>query len=214
MPSANALAYVKTDKPSKPGKLLALGNPDLNNQALDLPGAQKEAVQVASIFPASKSLVRKDASKEAVKDLGNGFSILHIASHGQFDADKPLNSGLLLAGNGTEEGRLTVSDLYKIRLDTELVTLSACETGLGKVASGDDVVGLNRGFLYAGARSIVSSLWQVDDAATEKLMTSFYKNLAKNMEKREALRMAQVETKKTHPHPFYWAAFQITGAAN
>lgn len=214
MPSASALAYVRTDKPSKAGKVLALGNPDLDDPKLDLPAAQNEAKQVAALFPSSKALIRKDASKVAVKELGSGFSILHIASHGQFDAATPLNSGLLLAGRNDEQSRLTVSDLYSMHLDTELVTLSACETALGKVASGDDVVGLTRGFLYAGARSIVASLWQVDDAATAKLMTAFYKNLAQKQDQREALRLAQIETKKAYPHPFYWAAFQITGAAN
>jgi CHAT domain-containing protein len=213
-PSANTLAYVHTDKPNKAGRVLALGNPDLDDPKLDLPAAQNEVQQVVGMFPASKALVRKDATKAAVKELGNGFSIIHIASHGQFDADTPLNSGLLLAKSGSEEGRLTVGDLYTMRLDTELVTLSACETALGKVASGDDVVGLTRGFLYAGTRSIVASLWQVDDAATAKLMTAFYKNLALKLDKREALRMAQIETKKAYPHPFYWGAFQITGAAN
>ncbi len=214
MPSANSLAYVRSDKPIKTGKMLAFGNPELGNPRLDLPSAQDEAIRVAKMFPASKALVRKDASKTALKELGSGFSILHIASHGEFDSDAPLNSGLLLAKTEADEGRLTVSDLYSIRLDAELVTLSACETGLGKVASGDDVVGLTRGFMYAGARSIVSSLWQVDDAATATLMQGFYRNLAKNIDKREALRLAQVETKKSHPHPFYWGAFQITGAAN
>lgn len=210
MPSANALAYLRTDKPVKPGKLLALGNPDLGDAKLDLPSAQREAVQVAGLYPASKALVRQAASKTAVKDFGNGFEILHIASHGHFDSDAPLKSGLLLAKGTEPNGSLTVEDLYSMRLDVDLVTLSACETGLGKVASGDDVVGLTRGFLYAGARTIVSSLWQVDDEATAKLMTSFYRNL-QGFGKREALRLAQMEVRKAYPHPFYWAAFQVVG---
>jgi len=93
------------------------------------------------------------------------------------------------------------------------VTLSACETGLGKVANGDDVIGLTRGFLYAGARSIVASLWEVDDAATEQLMLSFYRNLSSH-DKREALRLAQIETRGNFPQPMYWAAFQIVGRAD
>jgi len=93
------------------------------------------------------------------------------------------------------------------------VTLSACETGLGKVANGDDVIGLTRGFLYAGARSIVASLWEVDDAATEHLMVSFYRNL-EGHGKREALRLAQLETRQRYPDPRYWAAFQVVGRAD
>jgi len=97
-----------------------------------------------------------------------------------------------------------------MRVDADLVTLSACETGLGKVASGDDVVGLTRGFLYAGSRSVVASLWKVDDLATSYLMTEFYESLKKSG-KREALRKAQLSTKKKYPHPYYWASFQLTG---
>ena len=115
-----------------------------------------------------------------------GFKYLHIASHGTFNADSPLTSALLLAKDSTNDGTLTVGELYSMRLNADLVTLSACETGLGKIANGDDVVGLTRGFLYAGSRSIVASLWKVDDEATAYLMTRFYSAL-KSTSKREAL---------------------------
>ena len=105
-----------------------------------------------------------------------------------------------------------MSELYDPRLNADLVTLSACETAVGKVANGDDVVGFTRGFLYAGARSIVSSLWKVDDQATSILMQEFYRQLRKK-DKREALRTAQLKVKNSYnAHPYYWAAFQITGA--
>lgn len=213
IPSAGTLVYLKTDRPAKAGKLLALGNPDLGDTRFDLPNAQVEAVNVAEMFADSRALVRGDASKTAVKELGNGFSILHFATHGKFNTDAPLSSGLYLAKGSEADGVLTVSDLYTLRWDVDLVTLSACETGLGRVASGDDVIGLTRGFLYAGARSIVASLWEVDDAATEKLMVSFYRNLESN-DKRAALRLAQIEMRKNYPHPMYWAAFQIIGRAD
>jgi len=213
MPSASALVYLRYDKPSKTGRLLALGNPDLGDPRFDLPNAQQEALEVVGMFPASKALVRKEATKTAVKELGSSFSILHFASHGEFDASAPLSSGLLLAKGNESDGRLTVSDLYALRFDAELVTLSACDTGLGKVLSGDDVIGLTRGFLYAGARTVVASLWAVDDKATAKLMTSFYANLSQ-YDKREALRRAQIEVRKSFPQPLYWAAFEVTGSAN
>jgi CHAT domain-containing protein len=98
-------------------------------------------------------------------------------------------------------------------LNADLVTLSACETGLGKVANGDDVVGLSCGFLYAGSRSIVASLWSVDGQATAALMQAFYMKLS-TMNKREALRQAQIKARESFPHPFYWAAFQLTGRAD
>ena len=129
---------------------------------------------------------------------------------GHFNADAPLSSGLYLAPGPNRDGVLTVGDLYSLRLDADLVTLSACETGLGKVVNGDDVIGLTRGFLYAGARTIVASLWEVDDAATAQLMESFYKNLGAH-DKREALRLAQIETRNSHPDPWYWAGFNVIG---
>lgn len=211
-PSASALVYLRTDHPTKPGKLLALGNPDLGEARYDLPNAQIEAQNVAGMFPDSRALVRAQASKSAVKELGGSFSMLHFATHGRFDADAPLSSGVYLSKGAESDGVLTVSDLYSLRWDADLVTLSACETALGKVANGDDVIGLTRGFLYAGARSIVASLWQVDDAATEKLMVSFYRNLDGHS-KRDALRLAQIETRRDYPQPVFWAAFQITGDA-
>lgn len=209
-PSANALVYLRTGRPAKTGRLLALGNPDLGNSRYDLPNAQAEATNVAAMFPDSRALLRADASKSAVKELGGGFAMLHFATHGKFDTDAPLSSGLYLAPGSEPSGVLTVGDLYSLRWDTDLVTLSACETGLGKVANGDDVIGLTRGFLYAGARSIVASLWEVDDAATAQLMVSFYRNLDRRG-KREALRLAQIETRERHPEPRYWAAFQLLG---
>ena len=213
IPSAGTLVYLKTQQASKAGKLLALGNPDLGNPQYDLPGAQTEAIKVVALFPQSRALLRQDASKSSIKELGNGFSILHFAMHGKFDADQPLSSGLYMAKGKEADGVLTVSDLYTLRWDADLITLSACETGLGKIANGDDVIGLSRGFLYAGAGSIVASLWEVDDAATEQLMLSFYRNLNSH-DKREALRLAQIKTRKSYPNPTFWAAFQIVGRAD
>jgi CHAT domain-containing protein len=100
-----------------------------------------------------------------------------------------------------------------MRLDADLVTLSACETGLGKVGNGDDVVGLVRGFFYAGANQIVSTLWEIDDATTSRLMTDFYNRIKAGTNKAVALRESQLATRSSHPHPFFWAAFQITGGA-
>jgi len=213
LPSASVLKYLKGVRPQTAGTLLAFGNPDLGDPRLDLKHAQTEAQDVAKVLPNSRALVRREASESAFKRYGEGFKYLHIASHGTFHADSPLTSALLLAKDSTNDGTLTVGELYSMRLNADLVTLSACETGLGKIANGDDVVGLTRGFLYAGSRSIVASLWKVDDEATAYLMTRFYSAL-KGTSKREALRLAQLETRKKYPHPYYWAAFQLTGEAN
>ena len=163
-------------------------------------------------MPESRALVRKEATESAFRQYAAGFGYLHFATHGEFDGDTPLRSALRLAKDERSDGLLTVDKLYSTRIDADMVTLSACETGLGKVASGDDVVGLTRGFLYAGASTIVASLWKVDDRATAVLMTRFYDEL-KSGDKREALRTAQLATRTQFPHPFFWAAFQLTGQA-
>jgi len=212
LPSASVMKFLKKNQ-NKAGSLLAFGNPDLGDAKYDLPGAQKEAEMITSRTSGAKLLVRKKATETAVKRYGNSFKYLHFASHGTFDAENPLSSGLLLTKDDQNDGILTVGELYDLNLNADLVTLSACETALGKVANGDDVVGFTRGFLYAGASSIVSSLWQIDDAATSILMQDFYDNLSKT-DKRSALRNAQLSLKAKYNHPYYWAAFQITGAVN
>lgn len=213
LPSASVLKYLRPAIQKKEIRLLALGNPDLNDPRLDLQFAEGEAKLVASLFRDSRLLLRKDASESNFKSAGGAYSRIHFASHGKFQASEPLKSGLYLSMDADNDGVLTVGELYSMSLDADLVTLSACETGLGKIASGDDVVGLTRGFLYAGSRSIVASLWSVDDKATATLMRAFYSNLA-SMGKRESLRQAQIKTREVFPHPFYWAAFQLTGRAD
>jgi CHAT domain-containing protein len=212
LPSASVLKYLKPPA-KKDGLLLALGNPDLGDPRLDLRFAEDEARQVAKLSPQARLLVRKDASETNLKKAGGAFSRIHFATHGKFQPDEPLASGLYLSKDAENDGVLTVGELYSMQLDTDLVTLSACETGLGKVANGDDVVGLTRGFLYAGSRSIVASLWSVDDKATATLMETFYDNIT-SQSKQDALRNAQLKTREAFPHPFFWAAFQLTGRAD
>ncbi len=210
LPSASVVKYLR-DKPSRnAGGILAFGNPDLGDPKYDLKFAEEEAKAIIQTIPKSRAVLRKDATEAALRENASGFNYLHFATHGEFNADAPLNSALILAKNASSDGLLTVGKLYSMRLDIDLATLSACETGLGKIANGDDVVGLTRGFLFAGASTIVASLWQVDDRATSELMRQFYEGL-KSMDKREALRLAQLDTKKRYAHPYYWAAFQLTG---
>ncbi|MBF0187687.1 MAG: CHAT domain-containing protein [Magnetococcales bacterium] len=213
LPSAGVLAFLKPSGSDGRRTMLILGNPDLGNPDLDLPFAEKEARALASTHRDSKLLVRSAASESAFRTLGSHYNHLHVASHGKFDAADPMGSGLYLSEGDGHDGRLTVRELYGLDLNADLVTLSACETGLGKIASGDDVVGLNRGFLYAGASTVVSSLWEVDDLATKEMMLAFYAALATE-NPRSALRTAQrkVKSKSRLRHPFFWAAFQVTGS--
>lgn len=212
LPSASMFKYLRGEKSKKPGDILAFGNPYLGDQKYNLVNAENEAIAVSKTLPHSKYFLRTDATETVFKKYAKGFKYIHFATHGEFSADKPLNSALLLAADSESDGRLTVDKLYSMKMNADLVTLSACETGLGKITNGDDVVGLTRGFLYAGSTSIVASLWKVDDLATSKLMTSFYEDLKKT-NKSEALRMAQLQIKKEYPHPYYWASFQLTGNA-
>jgi CHAT domain-containing protein len=212
LPSASVMKFLKAPAGGPMDNLLAFGNPDLGDSRFDLPGAEKEAITISQDQPKSRVLIRSQATETALKHFGGQFRYIHFATHGTFAAEKPLTSGLLMTADEVNDGTLTVGELYDLRLNADLVTLSACETALGKVANGDDVVGFNRGFLYAGARSIVSSLWKVDDQATSILMQEFYKEL-KEKNKREALRSAQLTVKNNYnSHPYFWAAFQITGA--
>lgn len=211
LPSASVLKFLKTHN-DIPDNILAFGNPDLGSREYDLPGSQREVRSIAKEFSKSVILLRGKASKQNLIEYGAKYKYLHFATHGIYDPENPLHSGLFLAGDDPSQGMLTVNELYSLKLNADMVTLSACETGLGKVSNGEDVVGLTRGFLFAGSSTVIASLWQVDDRITAKLMKSMYDNL-KHEDKRAALRDAQLKVKdKYKRHPYYWAAFQLTGA--
>lgn len=210
LPSASVMQYLRPGTAQYPAGALTLGNPDLGDPRLDLGFAQDEAIAIARMVPQSRAFLRKEANESMLRKYGQGFRYLHFATHGEFKANDPLDSALFLSKEGQGDGRLTVNKLYSMRFDTDLVTLSACETGLGKIANGDDVVGLTRGFLYAGAATIVASLWKVDDQATSDLMRTFYTNLSRTG-KLDALRQAQLELKRKYPEPYFWAPFQLVG---
>jgi len=211
LPSASILQFLEK-KNSPTSNLLVMGNPDLDNPSMDLPGAESEARAISKSWSDSKVILRKNASETLFKKSSGQFRYIHLASHGEFNPDEPINSRMLLSADASNDGSLTISEIYDLNLNAEMVTLSACQTGLGDVKDGDDVVGLNRGFLYAGAKTIVASLWSVPDESTRVLMTDFYRNL-KNADKRSAMQQAQIKSLKTFKHPIAWAAFQLTGGS-
>ncbi len=210
MPSASTIKYLQDIRLNKSGGILAFGNPDLGDPVHDLAFAQNEAQEVAKTRANSKVFLRREATEDALRKHGNDYKYIHFATHGLFHTEEPMKSALFLAPDTQNDGILTVDKLYSIHLNANLVTMSACETGLGKIANGDDLVGLARGFFYAGTSAIVSSLWKVDDMSTSYLMTNFY-HFMKETNMRDALRLAQLETKKKYAHPYYWASFQLTG---
>ena len=211
-PSATVLqhAYRKGEQGLAPG-MVAFGNPDLGDPKKDLKFAEEEVRRIVAQRPRAQHYTRRAASETRFRqEASQRYGIVHIACHGIFDSSSPLDSALLLARDGQNDGRLTAIELFNIQLGAQLVTLSACQTGLAKITPGDDLVGLTRGFIFAGASTIVASLWSVDDRATSVLMERFYQNL-KRYPKAEALRQAQLATMRQFAHPGYWAAFTLTG---
>lgn len=197
---------------------------DVAPPRLDLPrlrfaGAEVEAI--AKQVPSNERTVRVgfDATRDWV--VGGGlrlFSTIHFATHGVLDTTHPERSGLLLA-QLDEAGRpipgfLTLSDIYRLRLRADVVTLSACETALGREVRSEGLIGLTRGFLHAGARRVVASLWKVHDRATQELMARFYQGLLQDrLPAPAALRRAQHQLAE-HPRfaaPYYWAGFVLQG---
>ena len=196
---------------SKPPKsILLLGNPKLDSAALDLPYSDVEIDNAALFFPDALKLSRGEASETNVKEKASSYEVLHFATHATFDNDDPFNSSLLLASDGVNDGKLTVEEIYQLQLKPSLVVLSACETGLGKYSAGDEIIGFYRAFMYAGAKSIIATLWPIADEASSFLINEFYQSLKKNS-LGESLRMAQLKTKEQYPNPVNWAGFVLVG---
>jgi len=208
-------------------RLLAFGDPlyedTLFNTLVKYPRLEftgKEIENIASFFSMGSSgiYVRSRATEENLKRNSalNAFNYIHFATHGLIDETKPDLSSLVLTSgrNSGEDGFLQAAEIFDLKLDPDLVVLSACQTGLGKLVRGEGMVGLTRAFMYAGAPSVVVSLWSVSDMSTAALMGEFYKNLIKNkLSKTEALRKAQLTLMSDvkYAHPFYWAPFVLIG---
>jgi len=191
-------------------RALVLANPDLGDEAYNLRFAEREAKEIARVYPRSVIYVRAEATKPRAIALSPEYNLLHFAVHGDLKEDDPLNSGLLLAGEGGKDERLTVREIFSLNLKADMVVLSACETALGKISNGDEVIGLTRAFIYAGTPSVIATLWKVNDQASYELMREFYSNL-RTETKSEAIRQAQLKTMTEFPQPFYWAAYELTG---
>ncbi|HMO19398.1 MAG TPA: CHAT domain-containing protein [Candidatus Melainabacteria bacterium] len=228
-------------------KLLAFGNPitERNKFIGKLPYAEKEVAKVASIFnqvnkEATHIEVGEAATKRKFAELAPGYSYIHLATHGLIDSDSPMDSSVVLAPEGDDDGLLTVKDILELpALKAKLIVLSACQTGKGKV-TGDGVIGLSRAFIIAGTPSVMVSQWNVDDVMTEFQMALLYKELLSGQKKARALRVAQLKTinfmekglassfadesedddaetgkkAKERANPRYWAAFQVIGEAD
>nr|MBA3414229.1 CHAT domain-containing protein [Chloroflexia bacterium] len=185
------------------GPALVVGVPDAA-----APRIGEEAVRVAAALETGLLLLGNEATCEAVTAAARAAPVIHLACHGVFAPERPLGSGLKLADRW-----LNVRDVYGLRLRADLVTLSGCETGRATVGDGDELVGLVRGFLAAGAASLLLSLWVVDDASTADLMESFYASYKQGASAAAALRHAQLALLARQPHPAFWAPFVLGGLA-
>ena len=209
VPSASTLRFMGSKARSGGAGVLVVGNPDIGPSGA-LPFAEREARAVGERYRDATVLVRDAATEARVKALAAGARLLHFATHGELREHDPLASALLLTPGGGDDGRLEVREIFGLSLDAELVVLSACETGLGRLSRGDELLGLQRAFLYAGAPAVVTTLWKVADQSSYRLMYAFHERLPTSGPAR-ALQEAQRVILREFPHPFHWAAYGLTG---
>jgi hypothetical protein len=183
------------------GDALVLGIPDAR-----APYIAEEARFVASAMGNARLFMGEEATEEQLRKFGPESRFIHIATHGYFRQDNPMFSSIRL-GNSL----LSLFDLYQLQLNAELVTLSGCGTGMNVVIGGDELIGLVRGLLYAGAQTLMVSLWEVHDESTAEFMGDFYRSYSTSANKANALRKAVMKLKEKHRHPYYWAAFALVG---
>jgi CHAT domain-containing protein len=202
-PSASIFAMCQRRQANANGSTVLFGVPDER-----APHIRDEVQAIADIFPGSKVFLDSEASVNKLREVSREARLLHVATHGFFRQDNPMFSGVRMA-----DAHLSLYDLYQLKLPCELVTLSGCATGLNVIAAGDELLGLVRGLLHAGAKSLLLSLWNVHDHSATELMSLFYSRLASSASKAEALQNSMRELRTRFPHPYYWAAFKIVGAS-
>jgi len=185
-----------------------------------LPYTRVEVTSIGAIYPPEQSRVYlgPEAREETVKtEKLDQYRYLHFAAHGMINEERPARSGIVLSlvADSPEDGVLRISEIMRLKLNADLVTLSACNTGLGKLIDGEGVIGLTRAFFYAGATSVAVSLWNVNDSATAELMKAFYQRLHRGLAKDEALRQAKMTLingrQPSWKHPYFWAPFVLVG---
>ncbi|MBW4479981.1 MAG: CHAT domain-containing protein [Tolypothrix brevis GSE-NOS-MK-07-07A] len=222
-PSIQVLELTRKAKEDKkqinPRKALVVGNPTMPDASLkSLEGAEAEAKAISCpTLLNTKPLIGKAATETEVVAKMPQAKIIHLATHGLFDDLRGLGSAIALAPSGKDDGLLTAEEIlnFKQKLNADLVVLSACDTGRGRI-TGDGVIGLSRAFISAGVPSVVVSLWAVPDGETAFLMERFYENWLQNIDepdKATALRNAMLTTKQKYPNPRQWAAFTLIGEA-
>lgn len=217
-PSIQVLGLTRDQKQAQTAvnsDVLIVGNPTMpvvgTAQLTALPGAELEAREIGQLLNVSP-LIGSMATKAMVLQKMQSSRIIHLATHGSFDPNIPLDSWLALTPSGSDNGLLTAAEIFGLNLNAELVVLSACDTGRGKF-TGDGVIGLSRSFISAGVPSVLVSLWKVPDDSTALLMREFYTIWEETGDKAQALRQAMLMTMQEYPNPVDWAAFTLMGEA-
>jgi CHAT domain-containing protein len=200
-PSASVYQLCSSKQVHSTGRSLVLGIPDPA-----APQIEAEVNAVAAALPGAEVYLGREATHDVLRERGPSARFVHIATHGEFRQDNPMFSSIRL---GTTH--LNLFDLYQLNLPCELITLSGCGTGLNVVVGGDELVGLVRGLLYAGAQGVLVTLWDVHDGSAADAMGLFYEALTSGKNKAEALRHAATNIRRRYPHPFHWAPFVLVG---
>ena len=209
-PSIQTLAIKELSAPVAQSPALIVGNPSpMPDSLAPLEGAEAEAKAIAKMLKTTP-IIGQAATETVITEKMQQAKLIHLATHGLFDEHQGLQSSLAFSTSDNNGGFLTAEEILDLDLAADLVVLSACNTGRGKI-TGDGVVGLSRSFLLAGAQSTMVSLWYVPDQATSTLMTNFYRQLQTNSPKPQALRQAMLNTMEEYPSPRDWAAFILVG---
>ncbi|RZI97430.1 MAG: CHAT domain-containing protein [Variovorax sp.] len=212
-PSMSIAVQLAQRSPRVSASLTAFGNPRIEDK-YDLPGAETEVKEIARLFPGSNVYMGATATKTQFREVAARNPLMHVAAHAEADQVDPLYSRILLANEGGRQNFLEAHEILGLPMQgNALVTLSACESGLGKIAQGDEVLGFTRSFLSAGTSSLISSLWPVSDDATEVLMRTLYAELSKGRDIQRAMQAGQLAVLKEPKmsHPFFWAPFNLIG---
>jgi CHAT domain-containing protein len=215
-PSIQTLEFTQAlaQRPKTQKGIVVVGDPKMpiveGLALIPLPGARQEAINIAQIFQ-TQPLLGEQATKSTVLQQIKTAKILHLATHGLLDNVRDdMPGAIALAPSGPDNGLLSAGEIFDLKLNLDLVVLSACDTGRGKL-TGDGVVGLSRSFFAAGASTVLVSLWSVNDGSTNALMSEFYRQLQTEPNKSKALRQAMLKTRERHPNPIDWAAFTLIG---
>lgn len=223
LPSAAVLEYLAAKPKNRYDNALIIGNPVYPSPTwAKLPGAEEEAKTISDEFETMTLLIQQEATETYVKEHIGNYDVVHFATHGEFDANA-LESKVLFTATQEDDGYLTAQEIFDLDLRSSLVVLSACQSGQvggylrDRGSAGDDLVGLTRSFLFAGAPRVIATLWFVDDKSTSAVMKQFYVNLLKEkMPVYKALQKAQLDVLNDEDnidwkHPFYWAPYFLTG---